>query len=161
MKATTDGSFFISMPHQFFEPGYFKKCEIHKLYVLHDGEEIYQIGKGKLRQQVRISEVPFNEGVKEIEIIGTYILSTSETYGIQCFKKFQHEMNPREQITSGFSLGDIICKKDLEFIIKISNNSPACVKSDTKSKLIDRGWTSKYWYAIEGYNPVKGSQINE
>ena len=36
---------------------------------------------------------------------------------------------------------EIICKHDLELIVKKSNNSPACVTPETAKKLIERGWS--------------------
>jgi len=138
MNAKTDGMLTISIPHQLLEDGYFEKCLIDYWFVLHDGEEHY-IPEKMNRQQVGIVEIPFSKGVKEIEIIGNYVPSTSETYGSMCFKKFQHEMNPREQITSGFSLNEIICKDNLKLIFK-HDESPACVKLESIPKLIERGW---------------------
>ena len=35
---------------------------------------------------------------------------------------------------------EISCKKDLELVFKTTDNSPACVRSDSISKLIERGW---------------------
>ena len=38
---------------------------------------------------------------------------------------------------------DIVCKHGLELIFKASDDSPACVKPTSISKLNERGWTSK------------------
>lgn len=40
----------------------------------------------------------------------------------------------------GIASDDIVCKDNLELILKASDNSPACVTSNTKTKLIERGW---------------------
>ncbi len=49
---------------------------------------------------------------------------------------------PLKQIESGLSLHEIKCKNHLE-LIQRQDGSPACVKPETKIKLIERGWASK------------------
>ncbi len=48
--------------------------------------------------------------------------------------------SPIKQLNSGILPLDIECKKELILIFKISDGSPACVKPETKEKLIERGW---------------------
>jgi hypothetical protein len=50
-------------------------------------------------------------------------------------------LSPRAQFEKGVAAEDVVCKEDLELIIKAKNHSPACVKPETKQKLIQRGWT--------------------
>lgn len=51
---------------------------------------------------------------------------------------------PQRQLKSGISLGEIQCKDNLVLIQKY-DRSPACVKFETVSKLIDRGgWTRMF-----------------
>jgi hypothetical protein len=47
---------------------------------------------------------------------------------------------PLKQIKSGISIDKIQCRDNLQLILKTSDNSPACVKPETKTKLIERGW---------------------
>lgn len=54
---------------------------------------------------------------------------------------------PLKQIQSGFPAEHVRCKEGLELVFKSSNNSPACVTSETAEKLIERGW------AINKHNP--------
>ena len=138
MTSKNNGTIFISIPHKLLDVGYFHKCTTSDWVALHDGREIYPLEQ-KIKQQGRILEVPFKKDVKEIEIIGNNLLSTSETYGFQCFNKFQKEMNPREQFANGFSLEKIICKNNL-IIVHRDDGSSACVKPSTVQKLIERGW---------------------
>lgn len=49
-------------------------------------------------------------------------------------------MPPLKQITNGVLPEQIICKDGLELIFKMTDNFPACVQSESKSKLIERGW---------------------
>jgi plastocyanin len=49
-------------------------------------------------------------------------------------------LSPLKQIKSGKSLGNVQCDTDLVLVIKTEDSSPACVKSDTATKLFARGW---------------------
>ncbi len=53
--------------------------------------------------------------------------------------KSEH-LSPLKQFKTGIETKDIQCKKSLELIVKITNGHPACVKPETKQKLIERGW---------------------
>lgn len=48
--------------------------------------------------------------------------------------------SPLVQLKSGINEKDITCKQRLQLIIKAEDGFPACVKSDTAQKLIERGW---------------------
>jgi len=52
------------------------------------------------------------------------------------------ELSPLKQIKSGISIDEIRCKESLTLVTK-HDGSPACVKSSTIPKLIERGWTSE------------------
>ncbi|MGI0017146.1 MAG: hypothetical protein ACREA1_00390 [Nitrosotalea sp.] len=43
----------------------------------------------------------------------------------------------------GVPVKDIICKGDLQLIIKAEDGSPACVKLDTATKLVEYGWATQ------------------
>ena len=51
-------------------------------------------------------------------------------------------LSPLKQLKNGILPQEIKCKEDLILTIKISDGSAACVKSETKAKLIERGWAS-------------------
>ena len=48
--------------------------------------------------------------------------------------------SPRVQMTSGVSAQDIQCKEGFKLVFKVTNNMPACLKSSSVQRLIDRGW---------------------
>lgn len=48
--------------------------------------------------------------------------------------------SPKSQYTDGMDPHDVICNESLELVFKSSDNSPACVKSTSVSKLVERGW---------------------
>lgn len=47
---------------------------------------------------------------------------------------------PLKQLKSGLEINQIVCKEGQVLAIKSSDGLPACVKPDTKVKLIERGW---------------------
>lgn len=47
---------------------------------------------------------------------------------------------PLHQFKSGISANDVKCEQGLQLVIKAEDNSPACVKSQTAQKLVERGW---------------------
>jgi hypothetical protein len=49
-------------------------------------------------------------------------------------------MSPLQQFKSGIEAKNVVCKQNFELIFKAEDGSPACVKPDTASILIGRGW---------------------
>ena len=47
---------------------------------------------------------------------------------------------PLKQVDRGISPANVICNDNLGLILKTKDGSPACVKPETKIKLIERGW---------------------
>jgi len=47
---------------------------------------------------------------------------------------------PLKQTSLGINPEDVICKNNYELIFKSTDNSPACVKLETKQRLTERGW---------------------
>ena len=56
---------------------------------------------------------------------------------------FEKILSPKQQLKNNISPTEISCKTDLVLIFKASDKSPACVKSASVEKLIDRGWTAR------------------
>lgn len=56
-------------------------------------------------------------------------------------------ISPHFQYKNGASVNSVECIKSLELIIK-SNSYPACVKPETKQKLIERGWARQTEFSI-------------
>lgn len=49
-------------------------------------------------------------------------------------------ISPLKQFNAGITIDEIDCKDNFVVAIKNSNGHPACVKPETKQKLIERGW---------------------
>ena len=62
---------------------------------------------------------------------------------LQSSLNFEKILPPKQQLKNNTNPTDISCKTDLVLIFKASDNSPACVKSTSVEKLIDRGWTTR------------------
>jgi hypothetical protein len=52
-----------------------------------------------------------------------------------------HNLSPKVQLSIGIEPENVQCKYGFEFVQKY-DGSPACVKYETKIKLIQRGWTN-------------------
>ncbi len=59
--------------------------------------------------------------------------------------------SPLDQYSAGVSADIIVCQGDLHLIIKAKDNSPACVKSETVSRLLDLGWAKNTTSTIAGF----------
>jgi len=59
-----------------------------------------------------------------------------------CDYGFINDLTPLKQYMNGIPSGDVLCNEGLALIFKSTDGSPACVKSKTAQKLIERGWAS-------------------
>src|SRR5574337_1570388 len=57
--------------------------------------------------------------------------------------KSQTVSSPLEQLRFGIDSHNVVCKQDLHLVIKSEDGSPACVKSDTVQKLMEKGWAKE------------------
>lgn len=48
--------------------------------------------------------------------------------------------SPFKQFKSGIAANDITCRQGLQLIFKFTDDTPACVTSQTKEKLLESGW---------------------
>ena len=85
----------------------------------------------------QISDFPGkSESLEELEL-GDLVQSSSSTQT----DGFEYEkISPAKQIYFGVLPEDVKCRESLVLVLKSSSNSPACVKPETISKLIERGW---------------------
>ena len=57
---------------------------------------------------------------------------------------YDDNMSPKKQMMSGVDIHEIQCKDGFDLILKASDWSPACCKSSSVDKLIERGWASNH-----------------
>jgi len=65
-----------------------------------------------------------------------------ESFAEESSELLEDILSPKQQVKDGIAPEYIICKNDLQLIIKNSDNSPACVKPSSAQKLIERGWAT-------------------
>ncbi len=68
------------------------------------------------------SELTSDQMLKQLEII-----------------KSKHA-TPKQQMSMGLPIDEIVCFNNMILVKKLSTNSPACVKPQTAQKLVERGW---------------------
>ena len=87
--------------------------------------------------ETRTLAIDFTKADNQIGIVGTYFIENNSTSrGWNQFGAF----TPLQQYKKGFDAQDIICKQDLQLVIKSEDKTLACVKPDTVQKLVERGW---------------------
>jgi len=57
--------------------------------------------------------------------------------------------SPREQMDSGISPTNVVCKAGLKLIIRTNTDSAACVKSDSQDKMLKIGWAKTVTQLLE------------
>ncbi len=67
------------------------------------------------------------------------VINEETSDGISGLDVVEYILSPLKQIKSGVSVDEIQCKESLVLLTK-HDGSPACVKPETKEKLIERGW---------------------
>jgi len=72
-----------------------------------------------------------------ITLIGTVSLQTVSAQDTD-------NLSPKKQTTSGIDVHKIQCKDGYDLILKASDWSPACCKSSSVDKLIERGWAADH-----------------
>jgi plastocyanin/predicted secreted protein len=81
------------------------------------------------------------------------VASTDIAFESQNYTKVivsQITLAPLKQIKSGVSVDNVHCDVDLVLVIKTEDGSPACVKSDTATKLFARGWAQSTTQSTSG-----------
>ena len=116
-------------------------------FVLTDGQEV-EFSEIEKNTEARVLKIPFSEGSSQIEIIVTIWISQSDDplKFAPCGKADSREspfyriLSPLKQFKSGVSFDEIQCKENL-VLMQNRNSSPACVKPESRDKLILREWT--------------------
>lgn len=119
-----------------------------QIVVLHDGVEKKFTEKSLTQSDLVCSRhiiIPFTKDTSNIEIVSFFLKEEpfrkglGALYSIDCLS----DPSPKLQIKSGVKPENVSCKEDLELIFKSTTGSPACVKSETSTILIKRGWASE------------------
>ena len=57
--------------------------------------------------------------------------------------KMEHMDSPLKQMKSGVVASDVTCKEGLELIFKAADGSAKCVRTNTASQLVAKGWATQ------------------
>jgi hypothetical protein len=97
----------------------------------------------------------FEKGTEYVILAGNYngsLFDSGEcTHSVISTPEFLNQVEllkskilpPLQQLKNGVLPENIVCKDGLQLIFKSSDDSPACVKPETKIKLIEREWTKQ------------------
>jgi hypothetical protein len=118
----------------------FYNCEIIDFIVLNNGEEIhYEIIDHTVKKSFKM-DLP--SGYNKIEIIGFSYLSGTDGFCGSIWGYDSRYISPLLQAKIGVEPLMVRCNDSLILVQKY-DGTPACVKEQTKSKLMERGWTTK------------------
>ena len=113
-----------------------------KFFVLLDGEEINFEETSHVNS--REIAIQFDPGSYDLEIISAWGIISLDIEKFACKTihnpPYSHILPPLKQFKSGVQIDEINCREDLVKVVKKSDNMPACIKSESKSKLIQRDW---------------------
>jgi len=80
-------------------------------------------------------------GLATLAVIGIIISSMIPVHGESITPKTSlYDISPLKQFKSGTEAKDIQCKEGSQLIIKAEDNSPACVKPSSATRLVSMGW---------------------
>lgn len=141
IQASDKGKLIIEIPKNVVYSLSGLNCELGELFVLMNGYEILpdNVTDGKNHNIITIS---FQEGNHTLAFVGSTILpkpGPSDYCGIVMGYDSLY-LPPKFQEKKEVSLKHIRCNDGLVVLAKY-DGSPACVKPETKEKLIERGWT--------------------
>ncbi len=113
--------------------------------VLLDGQPKQVVEKNPNQNDLVCSRhvvIPFSNEASNIEITSFFLNdepfrnSLGKLYSFDCLV----DRSPIVQIKGGVLPDEITCKEDLELVFKPTTKDPKCVKSETATILLQRGW---------------------
>ncbi len=101
--------------------------------------------------EARILEIPLTADTNTIEVIasGVSMFPTPSLCAMADLEQppYYSLLPPLKQLNSGIAISDLLCKKELELLFKSSDDTPVCVKPETKTKLMERG-SGMFWQIL-------------
>ncbi len=140
LNATEDGQLSVELPRKVIDSTRDGK---DKPYFVGLGDPTCCLKRIKVDEirnnlETRIITINFTKGLKQVEILGTFFVENN--YPRTNLTLYTDEMSPLKQWQLGADSQEVICKNGFQLIIKARDDSPACVKPESVSKLVDRGW---------------------
>jgi hypothetical protein len=162
-KVEVDGNFIINIPRTLLDMKINDK-DYEFIVIIDNLETEYQETYTDLDS--RTLDISLRSDSKILEIIATNTGMFPEpipcAIGSSDESSYYRLMSPLKQFKSGIPIDKIQCKENLVLIQK-QDGAPACVKPETKEKLIIRGWnnvSATYDYTIKMGGVTYGSQYS-
>lgn len=96
-----------------------------------------------------------------ILVMGIGYIVEKNAYGCTGFciarSSLESHLSPLKQFNSGIMAKNVTCANSLVLVIKTDDGSPACVKSTTAQKLVERGWAKE---AVTNPSKMKNLTVN-
>ena len=137
-----NNKFTISIPRDMINPKTNGNDDI--FFVILDGQEVDNVELNS-NDESRTLSFPLHNDAKIIELITTHVGQFPQPVqcGVGNMEKespYFRLLTPLKQIKNGISYDEIKCASNLNLIYRY-DGAPACVKPETKQKLIEREWT--------------------
>lgn len=132
------GTIFLSYPYAMNSYGHIDDCFSDEFSIIvNDEKEIPY--KSEYKNSFQIMKVPFENDHHKLEFVRLYVPEDTQ-YFLKCLKENIDTMTPSQQQGIGIKPSEIICKPNLELVLKNNAVDSACVNPITAEKLIQRGW---------------------
>ena len=148
VSSTRDGEIIFDIFKELLLDSY--KCEFGDsdpdAFVLVNGNEVPLTHIDNPNEKLVSIKINIQAGLSNIEILRSADMGLwAFDYGCpRELSEYVLLLPPSQQIQNSVLAKDIICKEELELILKFTDNSPACVRSETAKKLIERGWSETF-----------------
>lgn len=140
-KVAVDGNLVINIPRALLDMK-INEQDVEFIVIIDQLETEYQETS---ESDSRTLDIQLRPNSKVLEIIATNVGMFPEpipcAIGGSDESPYYRLVSPLKQFNSGISLNEIQCKNDLVLVQKYDNTA-ACVKKQTKIKLIERGWAT-------------------
>lgn len=141
VNATEDGQLSVNLPRKIIDSTRDGNDRPYFVFVgdpTGGGLKRIKVDEIKNNPETRIVTINFTKGLKQVQLSGTFFVENNNPR--TNINLYNGEMSPLKQWLFGADSLDVICKNGFQLIIKARGDLPACVKPETKSTLIERGW---------------------
>ena len=73
-------------------------------------------------------------------VVFAFLLLAVTSFDITEFSYGEEYFPPLKQVQDGIKPTSVTCAEGMELVLKFSNGSPACIKTSSVEKLVERGW---------------------
>lgn len=141
-NATGDGQLTVELPRDIIDSARDGREKPYLVFVddMYSGTKRAKADEIQTTNASRTLKIDFTKKDNEIGIVGTYFIENNSTAKIH---NGYGAWSPLQQYEKGFDAQDIVCKQDLQLVIKSEDGSPACVKLSSINKLVSLHWALK------------------